>query len=562
MAKPTKEFESSKDTANGLAGALESRLLELGCWVRRYFSRSSGSDSLYIEATRIYGEMYNDAERSMFNIRVSGHRLIDDSKKPCLLIDIYDLADANIRLKSQKDSCSGVHSVDCDVWNNAIDEVFKSAQTWFDSDTRTSPESAIRELGGDQAWDKLERAHDTDQRVEGALLCVVKDGFIVDLGDAVAFLPGSKADVPESELDNLLAEHKNLKQPFRILKLCRRHGDIVVSRWANWEKHEQRAEERAKVIGSLSEGQTVEGVVKNITEYGAFVELEAGVEGLVHVIDMAWHHVNHPSEILTISETIKVQIIKCYQITKGTHHISLGMKQLQDYPWNLSDGLTNYLTEDLDNLEIGKNMFIVPAEVYLREDRWTKEARKAIIVMKNRGREGGQIYKINGDMNVTEDELNEDIDIVEISMAEGNQDFFHRPITCFVKKYVKSEIGVLRRKELLDEVDGGLHYDVKQLLSRGYIRNFKVTICIQAEYEDCNLMVRFNYPSIISGNLGAYAFKFSPEIHMTDQLARVFFHNICEKIVDKKGHVSYNILLKPEDEAIKQYVAVLIDDHS
>ena len=175
------------------------------------------------------------------------------------------------------------------------------------------------------AWDKLEKAYADDARVEGAIFGRVKGGFTVDLGGAVAFLPGSQVDVrPVRDAGPLMG----LKQPFQILKMDRRRGNIVVSRRAILE--ESRAEQRAEVIGGLAEGQETEGVVKNITEYGAFVDL-GGVDGLLHVTDMAWRRVNHPSEILTIGETIKVQVIK---INKETHRISLGMKQLQADPWD------------------------------------------------------------------------------------------------------------------------------------------------------------------------------------------------------------------------------------
>ncbi len=185
-----------------------------------------------------------------------------------------------------------------------------------------SREMARRE----EAWDRLEKAYADEQRVEGAIFGRVKGGFTVDLGGAVAFLPGSQVDVrPVRDAGPLMG----LKQPFQILKMDRRRGNIVVSRRAILE--ESRAEQRAEVIGNLTEGQTVDGVVKNITEYGAFVDL-GGVDGLLHVTDMAWRRVNHPSEILTIGETIKVQVIK---INKETHRISLGMKQLQEDPWDL-----------------------------------------------------------------------------------------------------------------------------------------------------------------------------------------------------------------------------------
>ena len=185
-----------------------------------------------------------------------------------------------------------------------------------------SREMARRE----EAWDRLEKAYADEERVEGAIFGRVKGGFTVDLGGAVAFLPGSQVDVrPVRDAGPLMG----LKQPFQVLKMDRRRGNIVVSRRAILE--ESRAEQRAEVIGKLTEGDNVEGVVKNITEYGAFVDL-GGVDGLLHVTDMAWRRVNHPSEILAIGETVNVQVIK---INKETHRISLGMKQLQDDPWDL-----------------------------------------------------------------------------------------------------------------------------------------------------------------------------------------------------------------------------------
>ncbi len=179
------------------------------------------------------------------------------------------------------------------------------------------------------AWDKLEKAYADDARVEGAIFGRVKGGFTVDLGGAVAFLPGSQVDVrPVRDAGPLMG----MKQPFQILKMDRRRGNIVVSRRAILE--ESRAEQRAEVISNIAEGDAVDGVVKNITEYGAFVDL-GGVDGLLHVTDMAWRRVNHPSEIVSIGETVKVQIVK---INKETHRISLGMKQLQDDPWDSVEG--------------------------------------------------------------------------------------------------------------------------------------------------------------------------------------------------------------------------------
>ena len=230
-----------------------------------------------------------------------------------------------------------------------------------------SREMARRE----EAWDRLEKAYADDARVEGAIFGRVKGGFTVDLGGAVAFLPGSQVDVrPVRDAGPLMG----LKQPFQILKMDRRRGNIVVSRRAILE--ESRAEQRAEVIGNLTEGQAVDGVVKNITEYGAFVDL-GGVDGLLHVTDMAWRRVNHPSEILTIGETIKVQVIK---INKETHRISLGMKQLQDDPWDLVAGkypLETVHTGRVTNItDYGAFVELEPGVeglVHVSEMSWTKK---------------------------------------------------------------------------------------------------------------------------------------------------------------------------------------------
>ena len=174
------------------------------------------------------------------------------------------------------------------------------------------------------AWDKLEGEFSAGNRVEGVIFGRVKGGFTVDLGGAVAFLPGSQVDIrPVRDVQPLM----DLPQPFQILKMDRRRGNIVVSRRAILE--ETRAEQRSGLIQSLTEGQIVEGVVKNITDYGAFVDL-GGIDGLLHVTDVSYKRVNHPSEVLNIGDTVKVQIIR---INRETQRISLGMKQLESDPW-------------------------------------------------------------------------------------------------------------------------------------------------------------------------------------------------------------------------------------
>ena len=176
----------------------------------------------------------------------------------------------------------------------------------------------------EESWIKLEKAFNDQTRVTGVIFGRVKGGFTVDLDGAVAFLPGSQVDVrPMRDVGPLM----NQPQLFQILKMDRRRGNIVVSRRAVLE--ERRAEERSSLVASLTEKQVVEGVVKNITDYGAFVDL-GGVDGLLHVTDIAWRRVSHPTEVLNVGQTVTVQIIK---INQDTQRISLGMKQLQTDPW-------------------------------------------------------------------------------------------------------------------------------------------------------------------------------------------------------------------------------------
>ena len=183
-----------------------------------------------------------------------------------------------------------------------------------------SREKARRE----ESWVRLEVLYDKGEKVEGQIFNQVKGGFTVDLDGAVAFLPRSQVDIrPIRDIAPLM----NVPQPFQILKMDKRRGNIVVSRRAILE--ESRAEQRSEIVQQLEEGQVVEGVVKNITDYGAFVDL-GGIDGLLHVTDIAWRRVNHPNEVLAIGETIKVQIIR---VNQESHRISLGMKQLQADPW-------------------------------------------------------------------------------------------------------------------------------------------------------------------------------------------------------------------------------------
>ncbi len=221
------------------------------------------------------------------------------------------------------------------------------------------------------AWDKLETEFAKTARVEGVIFGRVKGGFTVDLSGAVAFLPGSQVDIrPVRDVTPLM----DIPQPFQILKMDRKRGNIVVSRRAVLE--ETRAEQRSGLIQSLAEGQVIDGVVKNITDYGAFVDL-GGIDGLLHVTDLSYKRVGHPSEVLNIGDTVKVQIIR---INRETQRISLGMKQLESDPWDgagakypvgakLSGRVTN-ITEYGAFVELEPG---IEGLVHVSEMSWTKK---------------------------------------------------------------------------------------------------------------------------------------------------------------------------------------------
>jgi len=246
-------------------------------------------------------------------------------------------------------------------------EVFVDRVENADGEAMLSRDRARREA----AWDKLESEFGEGKRVEGRIFGRVKGGFTVDLDGAVAFLPGSQVDIrPVRDVTPLM----DVPQPFQILKMDRRRGNIVVSRRAVLE--ETRAEQRSELINDLVEGQIIDGVVKNITDYGAFVDL-GGIDGLLHVTDMSYKRVNHPNEVIAIGDTVRVQIVR---INQETQRISLGMKQLESDPWDgvaakypvgakLSGMVTN-ITEYGAFVELEPG---IEGLVHVSEMSWTKK---------------------------------------------------------------------------------------------------------------------------------------------------------------------------------------------
>ena len=232
-----------------------------------------------------------------------------------VLVDVGLKSEGRVPLKE-----FGAHGQDNEVNPGDTVDVFVERYEDRDGVIRLSREKARRE----EAWTELEKAFNASQRVNGVIFGRVKGGFIVDLSGAVAFLPGSQVDIrPVRDISPLMG----VPQPFQILKMDRARNNIVVSRRAVLE--ETRAEARSELIANLKEGQVLEGVVKNITDYGAFVDL-GGVDGLLHVTDIAWRRINHPTEALQIGQTVNVQVIR---FNSETQRISLGMKQLEADPW-------------------------------------------------------------------------------------------------------------------------------------------------------------------------------------------------------------------------------------
>ena len=280
------------------------------------------------------------------------------------IIDVGLKSEGRINLKEfergEEDGSHGL-SVGSEV------EVFVDRVENADGEAMLSRDRARREA----AWDKLESEFGEGKRVDGRIFGRVKGGFTVDLDGAVAFLPGSQVDIrPVRDVGPLM----DMPQPFQILKMDRRRGNIVVSRRAVLE--ETRAEQRSELIDKLAEGQVIEGVVKNITDYGAFVDL-GGIDGLLHVTDMSYKRVNHPNEVINIGDTVTVQIIR---INPETQRISLGMKQLESDPWDgvaakypigmkMSGTVTN-ITEYGAFVEIEPG---IEGLVHVSEMSWTKK---------------------------------------------------------------------------------------------------------------------------------------------------------------------------------------------
>ncbi len=283
-----------------------------------------------------------------------------------------DVVLVDVGLKSEgripiKEFGKGDQGQDSSINVGEIIDIYLERMEDRNGEAMLSREKARRE----EAWTIMEKAFEKGERVDGTIFGRVKGGFTVDLSGAVAFLPGSQVDVrPIRDVNPLMGD----LQPFQILKMDRRRGNIVVSRRAVLE--ESRAEQRTALLSGMQEGQVIEGVVKNLTDYGAFVDL-GGVDGLLHVTDIAWKRVVHPSEVLNVGQSVKVQVIR---FNSDTQRISLGMKQLEADPWDNAESkypLGMKLSGRVSNItDYGAFVELEPGIeglVHVTEMSWTKK---------------------------------------------------------------------------------------------------------------------------------------------------------------------------------------------
>ena len=310
-----------------------------------------------------FAELLDQSFQEMASIEgsvVSGTVL--SIEKDMILIDVGLKSEGRVSLRE-----FGNSEDDIQIKPGDIVEVYIERLEDINGHAVLSREKAKRE----ESWINLEKALEEQKRVNGVIFGKVKGGFTVDLEGATAFLPGSQVDIrPIKDLGALMGT----PQPFQILKMDRRRGNIVVSRRAVLE--DSRAEAKSELVANLQEGQVLQGIVKNITDYGAFVDL-GGVDGLLHVTDISWKRINHPSEALQMGESVQVKVIK---FNDETQRISLGIKQLTEDPWlkvidrfPVGSKMTGVVTNITDygsfvELEDG-----IEGLVHVSEMSWTKK---------------------------------------------------------------------------------------------------------------------------------------------------------------------------------------------
>jgi len=266
--------------------------------------------------TEDFAQLFEDSIKSECKEATVTRGVIVSIDNDSVLVDVGLKSEGRIPLKEFASLEGDIPSLQVgDMVDVYIDRVDGRGRTVL------SREKAIRE----ESWTKFEDLHSRDVNVQGVIIGRVKGGFAVELGGIVAFLPGSQVDIrPIKDITALM----NLSQPFKILKMDRDQGNIVVSRRAILE--ESRQEARSELLSNIAEGSVLDGVVKNITDYGAFIDL-GSIDGLLHITDISWNKISHPSEVLTLGQQLKVSVIK---YNNETQRVSLGLKQLEKNPWD------------------------------------------------------------------------------------------------------------------------------------------------------------------------------------------------------------------------------------
>ena len=311
-------------------------------------------------------EMTEDFE-ALLNEQLGDNGITGSVVKGTIIRVTPDFATVDVGLKSEGRIPLREFGQNAELKAGDVVEVYVDRYEDKDGNIVLSREKARRE----EVWQDLEKSMNANERVNGIIFGRVKGGFTVDLNGAIAFLPGSQIDIrPIRDITPLMG----IAQPFQILKMDKVRGNIVVSRRVVLE--ETRAEARAELISDLKEGSVLDGVVKNITDYGAFIDL-GGVDGLLHVTDISWKRINHPAEVLSVGQTVKVKVIK---FNEDNQRISLGMKQLEEDPWQsvankyqVGDVYTGKVTNITDygafvELEDG-----IEGLVHVSEMSWTRK---------------------------------------------------------------------------------------------------------------------------------------------------------------------------------------------
>ncbi len=311
-------------------------------------------------------EMTEDFE-ALLNEQLGDNGITGSVVKGTIIRVTPDFATVDVGLKSEGRIPLREFGQNAELKAGDVVEVYVDRYEDKDGNIVLSREKARRE----EVWQDLEKSMNANERVNGIIFGRVKGGFTVDLNGAIAFLPGSQIDIrPIRDITPLMG----ISQPFQILKMDKVRGNIVVSRRVVLE--ETRAEARAELISDLKEGSVLDGVVKNITDYGAFIDL-GGVDGLLHVTDISWKRINHPAEVLSVGQTVKVKVIK---FNEDNQRISLGMKQLEEDPWQsvankyqVGDVYTGKVTNITDygafvELEDG-----IEGLVHVSEMSWTRK---------------------------------------------------------------------------------------------------------------------------------------------------------------------------------------------